>query len=140
MSDQYPPQSGAFGTPPPNDPPVPAPPTPPGQAPLSPLDAAGAVLGDTKGFLPSLFDFSFTHFVTPKLVKFVYLLATVALGLMWFVVLLTSFANSVGAGLGVLIIGPIILVIYLALIRMTLEFYLSVVRMSQDINQRLPKA
>ena len=33
-----------------------------------------------------------------------------------------------------LILGPIGVILYLALIRMTLEFYLAIVRMSQDIH------
>jgi hypothetical protein len=43
-------------------------------------------------------------------------------------------------GLAVLLLGPVVLIIYLAIIRMTLEFYLSIVRMSEDINKRLPIA
>ena len=39
-----------------------------------------------------------------------------------------------------LILGPVFVIIYLAVIRMTLEFYLSVVRMSEDIHKRLPQA
>ncbi|GAB3878192.1 hypothetical protein GCM10028802_19070 [Terrabacter terrigena] len=92
------------------------------------------------GFFTALFDFSFTNFVTPILVRFVYLLATVALVATWLVLLFSGFVQGVGTGLAVLILGPIFLVIYLAVIRMTLEFYLSVVRMSEDIHKRLPQA
>jgi hypothetical protein len=92
------------------------------------------------GFLGALFDFSFTNFVTPILVRFVYLLATVALTASWLIFVFVGFARGVGSGLTALILGPIFLVIYLAVIRMTLEFYLSVVRMSEDIHRRLPQA
>ncbi|MBC9823734.1 DUF4282 domain-containing protein [Terrabacter sp. MAHUQ-38] len=92
------------------------------------------------GFLSALFDFSFTNFVTPILVRFVYLLATVALVASWLIFVFVGFAQGFGSGLTALILGPIILVIYLAVIRMTLEFYLSVVRMSEDIHRRLPQA
>ena len=92
------------------------------------------------GFFSALFDFSFTNFVTPILVRFVYLLATVALVATWLVLLFASFLRGFGSGLSVLVLGPIFLVIYLAVIRMTLEFYLSVVRMSEDIHKRLPQA
>jgi hypothetical protein len=95
---------------------------------------------DSAGFFTALFDFSFTNFVTPILVRFVYLLATVALVATWLVLLLASFLRGFGSGLSVLVLGPIFLVIYLAVIRMTLEFYLSVVRMSEDIHKRLPQA
>lgn len=98
-----------------------------------------SVAGDSSGFISALFDFTFTRFVTPMLVRFVYLLATVVLAVTWLASLIAGFSQGVGYGLFVLIIGPIIVIIYLAIIRMTLEFYLSVVRMSQDIHQRLPQ-
>ena len=92
------------------------------------------------GFFTALFDFSFTNFVTPILVRFVYLLATVALVVSWLIFVFVGFAQSVGTGFVALILGPVFVIIYLAVIRMTLEFYLSVVRMSEDIHKRLPQA
>lgn len=118
----------SYGTPPPSD--------PYGQTgPLSPGGPPGAT--STKGFFGALFDFSFEHFVTPMIVKVVYILAIVGLGIAWLVFLATSFSQSAGAGVAVLILGPIAIVLYLCLIRMTLEFYLAVTRMSQDIHHRL---
>ena len=91
-----------------------------------------------KGFFGALFDFSFEHFVTPMIVKVVYVLAIVALGLAWLVWLVAAFAaDNAGYGIAVLILGPIALLLYLCLIRMTLEFYLAITRMSQDIHHRL---
>jgi hypothetical protein len=142
MSDLNPPEQGAFGMPP--APPshsggatTPIPSTPQPQSP-NPAGRTPAAASSSAGFLTALFDFSFTHFVTPKLVRFVYILATIALAVAWFGYLLIAFAASATLGLAVLLLGPVVLVIYLALIRMTLEFYLSVVRMSEDINKRLP--
>ena len=111
-----------YGTPPPSEPS--GPPTPPPTA-------------SGKGFFGALFDFKFEHFVTPMIVKFVYVLALVALVLGWLVFLVTGFAQDTSYGVAVLILGPIALILYLALIRMTLEFYLAIVRMSQDIHTRL---
>jgi hypothetical protein len=104
------------------------------------LGGTPAVAQSSAGFLTALFDFSFTHFVTPKLVRFVYILATIALAVAWFIYMVMAFAWSAAVGLAVLLLGPVVLIIYLAIIRMTLEFYLSVVRMSEDINKRLPLA
>jgi len=87
-----------------------------------------------------LFDFSFTSFVTPKIVKLVYVLATVALGLVYLVVVIVGFVGDQPAvGVVVLLLGWIPFLVYLALIRMTLEFYFAIVRMSEDINRRLPR-
>jgi hypothetical protein len=104
----------------------------------SPYGGGAAQSTDASGFFRALFDFSFTEFITPKVVKFVYVLATVALILGWLVFLISGFSQSAGAGIFVLIGGAIGVILYLALIRMTLEFYLAIVRMSQDIHHRLP--
>ncbi|QZQ53735.1 DUF4282 domain-containing protein (plasmid) [Curtobacterium sp. TC1] len=98
-------------------------------------------LGDpkAKGFFGALFDFSFNHFVTPIIVKIVYILVLVALVIGWLIAVITGFAQNVGIGLVFLIIGAIGVIVYLALIRMTLELYLSIVRMSEDIHHRLPR-
>ena len=117
----------SYGTPPPNDPygqPAAPPPGGPGRPP------------EGKGFFAALFDFSFEYFVTPMIVKVVYILAIVALGTAWLVFLAASFSQGAGAGLVVLLLGPIGILLYLCLIRMTLEFYLAVTRMSQDIHHR----
>ncbi len=158
MSDPNPPEQPSFNRPAGGDPTTPLPssqptsprarrrpPPPPPMAPAAPSGGPGgmsSIPGPAKegaGFFPALFDFSFTNFVTPNLVRFVYLLATVALAL-------TGrlrdrrLRNSVGTGLGVLVLGPIFVVICLAVIRIALEFYLSVVRMSEDVHKRLPQA
>ena len=170
MSDPNPPEQPSFNQPAGSDPTTPIPssqpasprPGAPGAAgasgaavggstppPPPPVAPAGGPSGmssipdparEGAGFFTALFDFSFTNFVTPILVRFVYLLATVALVASWLIFVFAGFANSVGTGLAALILGPIFVIIYLAVIRMTLEFYLSVVRMSEDIHQRLPQA
>ncbi len=71
------------------------------------------------------------------IVKFVYVLALLGLVLGWLVFLVSGFANSVGAGLVVLILGPLAILLYLCFIRMTLEFYLSVTRLSEEVHHKL---
>ena len=90
-----------------------------------------------EGLFRSLFDFGFEHFITPIIVKVVYILATIGLVLGWLIFMIAGFSQSAGAGLALLVLGPIGLILYLAFIRMTLEFYLAIVRMSEDIHQRL---
>ncbi|MGW5239386.1 DUF4282 domain-containing protein [Monashia sp. NPDC004114] len=137
------PMPAVGSTPPPvgggTQPPPPPPPAPPTGGP-SGVSSIPDPAKEGAGFFNALFDFSFTNFVTPILVRIVYLLATAALVASWLVFLFAAFAQNVGSGITVLILGPVFLIIYLAVIRMTLEFYLSVVRMSMDIHQRLPQA
>ena len=170
MSDPNPPEQPSFNQPAGSDPttplpsgppaspasPVPAAPgapdapvagsTPPPPPPVAPTGGSSGMSSipdparEGAGFFAALFDFSFTNFVTPILVRFVYLLATVALVVSWLIFVFIGFAQSVGTGFVALILGPVFVIIYLAVIRMTLEFYLSVVRMSEDIHKRLPQA
>jgi len=130
-----------YGPPPgsPQDPYGQQPQNPYGQ-PQQPFGAPPGLNGEqTKGFFGALFDFSFTHFVTPMVVKVLYILGTIAIGLAYIVIVIAAFTNSAGGGILALIAGAIVAIIYLALFRITLEFYVSVVRMSEDIHKRLPK-
>jgi hypothetical protein len=89
-----------------------------------------------KGFFGALFDFSFDSFVTPSIVKVVYVLATVALGLGLVVFFFAAlFTRQPAAIFFTLVLGPVLALLYLALIRMTLEFYYAIVRMSEDIHR-----
>ena len=126
----------SYGTPPPSDP-YGQPPQPPEGGGYGGGYGAPGSQPPSKGFFGALFDFSFDHFVTPMIVKVVYILSIIALGLVWLMFLAASFQTSAGAGLVVLLLGPVAMLLYLCLIRMTLEFYLAVTRMSQEIHHRL---
>jgi Domain of unknown function (DUF4282) len=123
--------------PPPGPPPQQPPPG--GGYPSYPGPEGGRPADRPAGFFKALFDFSFTHFVTPKIVKFAYVLATILLALIYVGLVISGFASDEPAyGLIVLVLGAVGFIVYLALIRMTLELYVSIVRMSEDIHKRLP--
>jgi hypothetical protein len=133
--------------PPPGYQPMPQPPQyqwtgqqpPPGYPAAPPYGQPSGTTGTSdKGFFGSLFDYSFHSFVTPRLVKIVFILATVVIGLTYVGFVIDAFRAQSAVGVFVLIFGAIGAIFYLAFIRMTLEFLYAVVRMSQDINQRLP--
>ena len=127
MSDPNPPEQPSFNRPAGGDPTTPLPSSqppspaagagsarhpPPPRPWLRPADPAACRASPTPrregaGFFTALFDFSFTNFVTPILVRFVYLLATVALVASWLIFVFAGFANSVGTGLAALILGPV---------------------------------
>lgn len=89
---------------------------------------------EPKGFLGALFDFSFTSFVTPKVVKVLYILIVVVVGLSAVGFALSVLAANVGLGLIVLLIGaPLYFLVVTALYRITLEFFMVIFRMAQDI-------
>jgi len=88
------------------------------------------------GFFNALFDFNFNSFATPVVIKVLYILGTIAVGLGYVGAIIYGFSVGIGTGLVALIIGALVALIYLILIRVTLEFYYAVVRMSEDIHHR----
>lgn len=101
---------------------------------------AGMMAKDGKGLFAALFDFSFNTFVTPKIIRVVYVVLTIAIGLGILGFIITALASGEAlAIIGALIFGPLIGLIYLALARMTLELYYAVVRLSEDVHERLPR-
>jgi hypothetical protein len=100
-----------------------------------PLPPAGGSDGEqTKGFLGSLFDFSFKSYVTPKIIRVVYVLVVVFVVIGYLAVTISWFNDSAAKGLAVLIFGAIGSILYLAMVRMVLEFFMAVFRMSEDIH------
>jgi Domain of unknown function (DUF4282) len=84
----------------------------------------------------ALFDFEFNSFATPAVVKILYIVGMVLIGLFYIGALIGGFAQGVGPGLLALIIGGIFALFALILFRVTLEFYYALVRMSEDIHHR----
>jgi Domain of unknown function (DUF4282) len=133
---QQPPYPSGFGQqqPPPAWGGYPQPGQPGGYGP--PPGQVGGPQGQAKGAFSALFDFEFGTFATPAMVKILYVVGMVLLGLAYIVVLISGFAQGVGMGLLALVVGAIVLLFYLILFRVTLEFYYAVVRMSEDIHHR----
>src|SRR5579875_1374012 len=72
--------------------------------------------------LGALFDFSFTEFLTGKLVRFLYGLTAVGVGLVYIIAVIGSFSQGAGQALLVLIGGGIVALLVLAYVRIVLEF------------------
>ncbi len=92
------------------------------------------VSGSSAGFLSALFDFSFSSFVTPKVIKVLYILIMIVAGLTAAGFIISAFA--VGPTLGLItliIIAPLFFFITIALYRITLEFFMVIFRMAEDI-------
>lgn len=114
---QYPQQGGGFGAPPGGYPP--APPSQP-SAPKGP------------GFLQNLFDLTFTRFVTPTIIKVVYLLV-IAVVVIWYLgAIIGGFASGApGMGIVALLLGWIPALLAIAISRMQLEYIVALIRTSE---------
>jgi hypothetical protein len=94
--------------------------------PVRPLDA--------RGFFRSLFDFSFSSFITTKVIRALYVLLVIVISLValvWFIAGLAS--GKAGGILIALIAVPIGYVLYLVFARIWLEFLIVVFRIGEDI-------
>ena len=107
---------------------------PAGAAGLGGAAPTGASAG---GFFGALFDLSFSRFITPMIIKLVYVLMMIVIAIVYLFYAVVFFqADTASLGvLWLLVIGPIASVLWLAIARMTLEFYLAVVRVSEDVHR-----
>jgi hypothetical protein len=89
---------------------------------------------DTRGFLGALFDFGFTSFVTPKVIKVLYMLIVIGTVVSALVVTIIAFKASTVFGLLMLVFGdPLFILIVLAIYRIILEFFVVTFRVAEDI-------
>ena len=87
-----------------------------------------------RGFVGSLFDFSFSSFVTPKIIKVLYVLFTIWTALVALLILIISFrTGGTLAGIFVLIvIVPIYVLLTLGVYRVILEAFMVVFRIYEE--------
>lgn len=85
-------------------------------------------------FLKNLFDLTFTRFVSPSIAKILYILIMIALAVMYVVMVFAAFAsrNPVLGVLVLLVIGPLAVIIYLALARIGLESLIAGIRTAEN--------
>ena len=121
---QAPPPQAAPPQPPPPQPPPPR----PSPAPAQPGQTAA------KGFLGALFDFRFTSFVTPKVVKVLYPLIMILTGLTALSFIDIAFRASIGFGfVSLFILAPLFFLVVTAIYRILLEFFIVIFRVAEDI-------
>jgi hypothetical protein len=98
--------------------------------------AGGNLWMQAKGFFASLFDYSFSSFVTPKIIKLLYVLMTILVALATLLLILRAFKSSTGAGILVLlVVGPIFFVISMIYVRVGLELLIVFFRIHGDVQE-----
>jgi Domain of unknown function (DUF4282) len=88
----------------------------------------------SKGFVASLFDFGFTSFVTPTVVKVLYVLIMIVLALTGLGFAVSAFTLNKIVGIFVLIVvAPLFFFVSLALYRIVLELFMVIFRIAEDL-------
>jgi len=86
-----------------------------------------------RGFLASLFDFSFSSYVTPKLIRVIYVFVVVVSALAALVFVIGAFATNVLLGLVTLVIlAPLLFLFYVVVYRVFLEVVMAVFTIAEN--------
>ena len=86
-----------------------------------------------KSFFASLFDVDFESFITPRIVKVLYVLTMVVFGLAALAYVIWAFTESIVFGLLMLvIIAPLMFLLYLIYTRVVLEIFLAIFRIMES--------
>ena len=94
---------------------------------------------DATGFFKGLFDLSFREFITPSIVRILYVLALIGIGIMalvWFVAILGMFDDPflpTGFAVVALLLWPLGVLLSVVYARVVLEFVMVVFRISGDV-------
>ncbi len=98
--------------------------------------AAPRKAADSTGFLSALFDFSFTSFVTTKIIKVLYVLILILTSLSAIVFTIGAFRADSTFGFLTLVIGdPLFIIVVMAFWRLVLEGFVVVFRIAEDIRE-----
>jgi len=85
-----------------------------------------------RGFLSSLFDLSFTSFITTKIIKLVYVVTLVVVAIVAVTGVVLAFRQSPEFGvLALLVLAPIGALLYVVLVRLWLELVIQVFRITE---------
>ncbi|MGI9003890.1 MAG: DUF4282 domain-containing protein, partial [Pseudonocardia sp.] len=109
---------------------------PPGWGPPAGGPQPGGTPSPQRNVLAALLDFSFTSFATPGLVRLLYVVGSVLLLFSYLGYVVYAFGVDAVFGFVALVVGAVVVLFWLALLRVLLEFYSAVVRMSEDIHNR----
>ena len=85
-----------------------------------------------KGFFASLFDISFSSLITTKVIKVLYVLSMIIIGLGALFFIGAAFADSAAAGVIVLVVvAPLFALLYLVYVRVLLEIVIVIFRIME---------
>jgi hypothetical protein len=79
---------------------------------------------EVKGFFSRLFDLSFKDFITPKIIKILFVIAIIMSGLAGLAMIGAGFANGAMSGIMAIIVAPIVVVLWIIGARVLLELVL----------------
>jgi hypothetical protein len=105
----------------------------PGAYPAPPAPGGPGSGGTAQSFPGALFDFGFNTFATPVVIKVLYILSLVGIGLFYVFAVISGFLQDPLTGLVTLVVGAVVALLSLIYTRVLLELLYAVVRMAEDV-------
>ncbi len=87
-----------------------------------------------KGFFGSLFDYSFSSFITSRIIKILYVLITVLYSLGALIVLIFGLSHGAASAIISILIVPIAWLLYMIVARVALEVLIVIFRIGEDVH------
>ncbi len=93
-------------------------------------------LMEPRGFFASLFDISFTSLITTRVIKVLYVLALIGIGVGLFLAVVGAFSRSAGAGMFALVVlAPLFGLLLVVYTRVILELILVLFRIAEHTRE-----
>jgi hypothetical protein len=91
---------------------------------------------EARGLIGSLFDLSFTSFVTPKVVRFLFIVILVCVALGVLGMLVSAFGLGAGMGILMLLLSPVVFLLGALLARIYMEIIIVFFRIYETLRDR----
>jgi len=93
-------------------------------------------MNEQKNFIGSIFDFSFSSFITTKLIKFLYGASMVLSAIIAVILIFIGFGYSIVLGIiTLLIIAPLVFFVLIIIARVELEIMIVLFTIAENINK-----
>lgn len=108
--------------------------------PSKPLVPVSAVWSELRALLDLVLDFSFRRFVTPRLIRVLYVLSLLAAVLAAIAWMIGGFGISWTYGLFTVVTGPVAFVLYVLVARVAMEVLLAIFQIAEYAQRNAPPA
>lgn len=88
-----------------------------------------------KTFFQTLFDFSFSGFISIELIRVLYMISILMAGIAVIAGILAAFSNSFGVGIGAILLAPVIFLVYVLFSRVLFEVFIVIFKIADSLEE-----
>ena len=92
-------------------------------------------MNQQRGFFGALFDISFSELITTRVIKVLFVLGIICAAVLLLTQIIGAFMYSVGIGVLVLLLSPIVFTLYVIVARIYLEVLIVIFRIADDVKR-----